>query len=130
MIIAESESDKNCESAIRELSKSKPICQDIDKRKEKLTNTLAEKVGSLLSIEEIELVENMCDKIDPSVAAIRYKTLPQFQKKQTIVANKNIVPQRRLFSTKKKRSKNTTIKLSTDELNKNAVGLLLTKNNK
>lgn len=109
-----------------ELSKNKPVCQDISKRKDKFLSAIHETLNSVTTNEEMECLERLMAPANPSLAAIREKT-KSFPKTDTPAANKNIFPQRRLFSTKKKKSGKFTDKKmihTPTEINQNAVQLL------
>lgn len=108
LIIAESASDKNCESAICELSKSKPFCQDLNIRKEKFQNAILETLGTISSTEEMEVLEKCFSQTGPLLTAIKDQNVSSFQRKQCFVANKNIVPQR--FFPRKRRGSRKPIR--------------------
>lgn len=88
---------------VEEVTNTTNSNQTLQKRKEKLINKIVASIRSTTTIEEIESIEAITAAINPTLAAVR-NNKPTFTPKD--LKKGNIVPQRRLFSTKKTNKKN------------------------
>lgn len=131
-LVIDGESNNQCEAIVQELSKTS-AASDFLRRKEQLTQRYLESLKSITLPEQLEYMERHFQPINSTLAAIKDANtnieITPLKLKMHVAANKNIVPQRRFYSTKKKKSRKnikTSIKtkISTDELNNNAIQLL------
>ncbi|XP_072375185.1 uncharacterized protein [Diabrotica undecimpunctata] len=97
---------------LNEISKKKEASEqtNLKKRQDVLIEKLTTLIRSTESIEEIESLETIALSMTPTMVAVR-ESLTNNDKTLVVksVSKGNIVPQRRLFSTKKKRSKTNKI---------------------
>lgn len=109
------EDEPNFDTIMQEISKNKTDSEEenkLEKRQDRLVETITSIIRSTTSLQEIESLEVIAASMTPTVAAVRESNHPTHDKSFLSKSNfntGNIIPQRRLFSTKKKKKKTTDL---------------------
>mgnify|MGYP007063902126 CR=1 FL=1 len=103
----------------------------LEARKSRTLNMLQEVISSASSMEEMDAIDEIVAKIKPTISAMHSKIGIFTSISRNIPANKNVEPQRRLFSTKKSSSKlsKSFQSMDTEEKKKIALSLIITEDN-
>lgn len=115
--------------AISTTSSTSDAKQEIEERKRKFLQLIQDEISKVSTSEEMDAVEKMYAPMKPTLAAVRSQQ--QFAKKfvgesSKTPSNKKIEPQRRLFSTKKRKTQKASLaKPTAEEADMLAVQLLM-----
>lgn len=110
-------------TAIKNVSDEKT--KNLQKRQDKLIENISKLVNSTQSLEEIESLEAIYNSMIPVVSAVRERSKTSFTSINNFHTGSKIVPQRRLFSTKKKRKGKNKELNDSHEMSNIALNLLV-----
>ncbi|CAG9837716.1 unnamed protein product [Diabrotica balteata] len=126
-LIIENNAAPEVATILNELSKKQVASEEtnLKKRQDILIEKLTTLIRSTESIEELESLETITSSMTPTMAAVRDSLKNDKTLVVKSVSKGNIVPQRRLFSTKKKKNKTSVILPQQKENNEIAMNLLI-----
>lgn len=126
MFIYEKETNNEPQAILQQLSKKRRIAS-LDEEKQKIIESVASRVNSIKSPTKLQIVKKIVASISPTLNAAEKNKLDFPTTVVTHPHNSKIPAQRRLWSTKKRKSQSTDClkKPSESEMNNMAVTFLL-----